>query len=103
MNLRGLATVLAGADSVVVGNTGPAHLAAAVGTPVVEVFAPTVPADRWRPWGVPSVLLGQQSIGCAGCRSRSCPLPEQPCIADIGPEDVLTALDAVAPGRVTHQ
>ena len=34
---------------VVVGNTGPAHLAAAVGTPVVSLFAPTVPAVRWRP------------------------------------------------------
>ena len=39
-----LAEVLAHADCVVVGNTGPAHLAAAVGTPVVSLFAPTVPA-----------------------------------------------------------
>ena len=42
---------------VVVGNTGPAHLAAAVGTPVVSLFAPTVPAVRWRPWRVPHELL----------------------------------------------
>jgi ADP-heptose:LPS heptosyltransferase len=53
----GLARVLAAADAVVVGNTGPAHLAAAVGTPVVSVFAPTVPAVRWRPWRVPHELL----------------------------------------------
>ncbi|MFL6056831.1 MAG: glycosyltransferase family 9 protein, partial [Actinoallomurus sp.] len=52
-----LAAILAGADAVVVGNTGPAHLAAAVGTPIVSLFAPTVPAVRWRPWGVPHVLL----------------------------------------------
>jgi len=45
-----LADVLAGAACVVAGNTGPAHLAAAVGTPVVSLFAPTVPAVRWRPW-----------------------------------------------------
>ncbi|MBC7291670.1 MAG: glycosyltransferase family 9 protein, partial [Actinotalea sp.] len=51
-----LAAVLAGAACVVVGNTGPAHLAAAVGTPVVSLFAPVVPADRWAPWGVPTVL-----------------------------------------------
>lgn len=41
-----LALLLAGAQVVVVGNTGPAHLAAAVGTPVVSLFAPTVPARR---------------------------------------------------------
>lgn len=44
--LAGLAAVLAGAEAVVVGNTGPAHLAAAVGCPVVSLYAPTVPAVR---------------------------------------------------------
>jgi ADP-heptose:LPS heptosyltransferase len=92
-----LATLLAGAQTVVVGNTGPAHLAAAVGVPVVEVFAPTVPAERWRPWGVPSVLLGHQTIACAGCRHRSCPLPSQPCLADIAAADVVAAVDNLAP------
>src|SRR5206468_2211649 len=51
-SLAELAEVLAGADAVVVGNTGPAHLAAAVGTPLVSLFAPTVPLARWRPWRV---------------------------------------------------
>ena len=50
-----LATVLAAAEAVVVGNTGAAHLAVAVGTPVVSVYAPTVPASRWRPWRQPHV------------------------------------------------
>ena len=57
-SLRELAGVLSGAAAVVVGNTGPAHLAAAVGTPVVSLFAPVVPLERWRPWGVPTVVLG---------------------------------------------
>jgi ADP-heptose:LPS heptosyltransferase len=52
-----LAGVLAGAEVVVVGNTGPAHLAAAVGTPVVSLFAPTVPAARWAPYGVARTVL----------------------------------------------
>ena len=46
--------VLAGAAAVVVGNTGAAHLAAAVGTPVVSLFAPVVPAVRWRPYRRPA-------------------------------------------------
>jgi ADP-heptose:LPS heptosyltransferase len=93
--LRGLAEVLAGAAAVVVGNTGPAHLAAAVGTPVVSLFAPTVPAARWRPWGVPLALLGRQDTPCAGSRARVCPVPGHPCLNEVGVEEVLAALAAV--------
>ena len=98
--LAGLAEVLAGADAVVVGNTGPAHLAAAVGTPVVSLYAPTVPASRWRPWRVPHVLLGLQDIGCAGCRSRVCPIPGQPCIGNIEIDDVVAAVAGLTQATV---
>ena len=98
--LAGLAEVLAGADAVVVGNTGPAHLAAAVGTPVVSLYAPTVPASRWRPWRVPHVLLGLQDIGCAGCRSRVCPIPGQPCIGCIEVDDVVAAVAGLTQATV---
>lgn len=99
-DLAGLAEVLAGADAVVVGNTGPAHLAAAVGTPVVSLYAPTVPAVRWHPWGVPHVLLGAQDIPCAGCRSRVCPIPGQPCLGVVEVDDVVAAVDALADATV---
>jgi hypothetical protein len=56
--LRELARVLSAASCVVVANTGPAHLAAAVGTPVVSLFAPTVPFGQWAPFRVPLVGLG---------------------------------------------
>jgi ADP-heptose:LPS heptosyltransferase len=98
--LAGLAEVLAGADAVVVGNTGPAHLAAAVGTPVVSIFAPTVPAARWRPWRVPHVLLGVQDIGCAGCRRRVCPIPGQPCTGTIGVDEVVAAVASLTGATV---
>ena len=95
-DLRLLAQVLAGAEVVVAGNTGPAHLAAAVGTPIVSVFAPVVPAPRWRPWGVPLVLLGDQGIACAGCRATACPYPDQPCIRSVTPMVVLDAVERLA-------
>lgn len=91
-----LAGVLSGAAAVVCGNTGPAHLAAAVGTPVVSLFAPTVPAVRWRPWRVPHVLLGDQEIPCAGCRARTCPVPGHPCLGSVGVRDVVEALESLA-------
>lgn len=78
-----LAAVLRGARAVVVGNTGPAHLAAAVGTPVVSLFAPTVPAQRWGPHGVPHTILGDQQAACAGTRARACPVPGHPCLASV--------------------
>jgi ADP-heptose:LPS heptosyltransferase len=99
-DLAGLAEVLAGASALVVGNTGPAHLAAAVGIPVVSLFAPTVPAVRWRPWRVPHVLLGLQDIECRNCRARVCPIEGHPCIESVSVGDVLVALDRLtAPER----
>ncbi|GAA2536744.1 MULTISPECIES: glycosyltransferase family 9 protein [Streptomyces] len=88
-----LAGVLAGAACAVTGNTGPAHLAAAVGTPVVSLFAPVVPAERWRPYGVPYVLLGDQRAPCAGTRARQCPVPGHPCLDDVTALDVVAAVD----------
>jgi ADP-heptose:LPS heptosyltransferase len=95
-SLAELAEVLAGAACVVVGNTGPAHLAAAVGTPVVSLFAPTVPAVRWRPWRVPQELLFVD-VPCAGCRARECPVECHPCLAGVEPGAVLGAVDRLAP------
>jgi ADP-heptose:LPS heptosyltransferase len=96
LDVAGLARVMAGAAAVVVGNTGPAHLAAAVGTPVVSLYAPTVPAVRWRPWMVPHVLLGDQDIECAGCRARQCPVPGHPCLEGVDPDEVVGAVLVLA-------
>lgn len=105
-----LSAVVAAASVVVCGNTGPAHLAAAVGTPVVSIYAPTVPAVRWRPWMVPHVLLGRQDIGCAGCRARVCPVAGHPCVSGVPVGDVVDAVealagrgDAPAPGPGAHR
>ncbi|MER6772526.1 glycosyltransferase family 9 protein [Streptomyces bacillaris] len=89
---RTLAGVLRNADVLVSGNTGPAHLAAAVATPVVSLFAPVVPAERWAPFGVPVRLLGDQSAKCAGSRARHCPVPGHPCLDDVTPQDVVRAV-----------
>ncbi len=73
-----LAAVLARAEVVAVANTGPAHLAAAVGTPVASLFAPTVPWVRWRPWGVPHELLSR------------------PRLAEVEPAEVADAVERLA-------
>ena len=95
-SLSELASVLEGASAVVVGNTGPAHLAAAVGTPVVSIFAPVVPVERWGPWGVPHVVLGDQRAACRGSRARECPVLGHPCVSTIAPLQVSDAVKELA-------
>lgn len=91
-DLATLAGVLAGAMCAVACNSGPAHLAAAVGTPVVSLFSPVVPAERWRPFGVPTVLLGDQRAPCAGTRARECPVRGHPCLSGISPDRIADAV-----------
>ena len=93
-----LADVLAGAACVVVANTGPAHLAAAVATPVVSWFAPVVPASRWAPYGVPHVLLGDQGAPCRDSRARVCPVPGHPCLSGVPAVAVVEAVDRLTVG-----
>ena len=92
LSLAELAAVLDGAAAVVVGNTGPAHLAAAVGTPVVSLFSPVVPAARWAPYGVPTVLLGDQDAPCRLTRARECPVSGHPCLTSVTAGDVVAAV-----------
>lgn len=98
LELAELASVFADAGAVVAPNTGPAHLAAAVGTPVVSLFAPVVSASRWAPYGVPTVVLGDQGAPCAGSRAQHCPVEGHPCLA-IDPEEVVRAVRALSHRR----
>lgn len=97
-DLRTLSGVLARADAVVVGNTGPAHLAAAVGTPVACLFSPVVPAIKWAPYGVPLELLGDQTAECRLTRARYCPVPGHPCLDSVSPEQVADAVERLISG-----
>jgi ADP-heptose:LPS heptosyltransferase len=103
LDLSELGAVIAGADAIVVGNTGPAHLAAAVGTPVVSLFSPVVPAAGWHPWQVPYRLLGDQRAPCAMTRARACPVEGHPCLNSVTVDEVIGALeDLIALARPAH-
>ena len=91
LSLRELAAVLGGADVVVVPNR-PSPLAAAVGTPVVSLFAPVVSPQQWAPYGVPRVVLGDQEAPCRDTRLRTCTVPGHPCLTSICPSEVVAAV-----------
>ena len=92
LELDELATVIAAAAGVVVANTGPAHVAAALNRPVVSLFSPVVPASRWAPYRTRSVLLGDQDAPCRGTRAQLCPVPGHPCLTSVTGQDVLRAV-----------
>jgi ADP-heptose:LPS heptosyltransferase len=106
LDLAELAHLVAACEVLVSGNTGPAHLAAAVGTPIVSVFAPVVPRSQWLPWSSQVAVLGEDDIACEGCRARECPFPGQPCLASVDGTALLRAVHRcieLAPSPVGDQ
>jgi ADP-heptose:LPS heptosyltransferase len=95
------AAVIRDAAALVVGNSSGIHIASAVGTPVVTIFAPTILPARFAPYGVPFAMLGDHAIACAGCRARICPFGGQPCTAVVTVDDVVTALHSLGLERRT--
>lgn len=92
LDVAQLAAVLDRAEVTVVANTGPAHLSAAVGTPVVSLFAPVVPARRWAPFGVPVELLGDQDAPCKDTRWTACQIDGHPCLASVSAAQIVSAV-----------
>jgi len=69
-DIKTLAAVLRGAACVVTNDTGPMHLAAALGRPIVAIFGPTS-VDVAGPYGRGHILLADRA-DCARCYRRSC-------------------------------
>ena len=101
-DLAGLAGVIARAGALVVGNTGPAHVAAALGVPVVSLFAPTVGYGQWGPYRVPVVRLGDATAPCRDTRVTTCPVPGHPCLASVDPQQVVEAVGLLAAGKAAE-
>lgn len=88
LSLEAMAALLALSPVLVSNNTGPVHMAAAVGTPVVDLYALTNPQHT--PWQVPSRVLFQD-VPCRYCYKSVCPQPHHGCLRGVRPEDVARA------------
>ncbi|MGJ7914100.1 lipopolysaccharide heptosyltransferase II [Massilia sp. LXY-6] len=75
-------------------NSGPAHVAAAVGTPVVDLYALTNPQHT--PWRVRSRVLFQD-VPCRFCFKSTCPAGHHACLAEVAPERVVDAVLELLP------
>jgi ADP-heptose:LPS heptosyltransferase len=88
LSLGELAALLTGARLLLSNNSGPVHLAAALGTPVVDVYALTNPQHT--PWRVPSRVLSHD-VPCRNCLKSVCPLVHNDCIRRVEPSQLVDA------------
>jgi lipopolysaccharide heptosyltransferase II len=88
LDLAQLGALIEEADLLISNNTGPAHIAAAVGTPVVDLYALTNPQHT--PWQVPSRVLFHD-VPCRNCYKSVCPAGHHDCLKRVAPEAVATA------------
>ncbi|MXV82490.1 lipopolysaccharide heptosyltransferase II [Candidatus Poribacteria bacterium] len=74
-------------------DSGPMHIAAAVGTPTVSLFGPTDPV-RHRPYGVGHTVI-EKSVSCRPCYKRTCHRQDTPhlCMQKIGTDEVVKAVE----------
>jgi ADP-heptose:LPS heptosyltransferase len=107
LSLGELAALIAGAQVIVCNNSGPVHIAAAVGTPVAVLYALTNPQHT--PWRVPARVLFHD-VPCRNCLKSVCPEGHHDCLERVDPAEVAhAALDLFRPlpgvplNPTTHQ
>jgi lipopolysaccharide heptosyltransferase II len=88
LDLPTLAALISLAPVLITNNTGPAHMAAATGTPVVDLYALTNPQHT--PWAVPQRVLFHD-VPCKYCYKSVCPEGHQDCLAKVPPAAVVHA------------
>jgi heptosyltransferase-2 len=102
LGLRASASLISRAAVLVTNDSAPLHLATAVGTPVVALFGPTVPAFGFGPRRPGDLTLGVDQLPCRPCSKHGperCPLGHHRCMRDLSVETVAAAVTAVLSGE----
>lgn len=88
LTLGELAALIASAQVTVCNNSGPAHMAAALGTPVVVLYALTHPQHT--PWRAKARVLNND-VPCRNCLKNVCPERHHDCLLKVDADDVADA------------
>ncbi|MBC8278583.1 MAG: lipopolysaccharide heptosyltransferase II [FCB group bacterium] len=86
------AALISKAAVMIANDSAAGHIAAAVSTPVVSIFGPTVPGFGFAPYGEKNAVIGHPDLYCRPCRihgSRKCPEKHFRCMLEVKPERVL--------------
>jgi lipopolysaccharide heptosyltransferase II len=90
-NLKQLAALLSRLTLLVSNDSGPMHLAAAMGTPVVGIYGPTRP-DLQGPWGESHETVVKAGLPCLGCNGVTCKIVTHDCMKKLEVEAVWEAV-----------
>jgi lipopolysaccharide heptosyltransferase II len=93
LSLSHSAALLARCACLVSSDTGPLHLATAVGTPVVGLYGSTDPRRTGPIGGGHRVLI--KDLPCVPCEEKDCPLGARACMSEITTDDVYEAVRKV--------
>ena len=96
------ARTLEAADLVVGADSGPAHLAAAVGTPVVVLFSGTNNPQQWQSTGR-QVAVVRESVECSPCHRERCPRANHPCMTRLKPQQVMVEVEKLLSKMRIHR
>jgi ADP-heptose:LPS heptosyltransferase len=88
LTLGECAASIALARVLIANNSGPVHIAAALGTPVVDLYALTNPQHT--PWRVPHRVLFHD-VPCRWCYRSVCPQGHHACLREVAPAQVVDA------------
>lgn len=93
ISLKASAALLSYCDFYIGLDTGPTHLAAAIGLPCIALYSGRDNPGRFEPLGGKHIIL-RKDISCAPCRliGKKCPLPDHPCMSGITVEMVWEAI-----------
>jgi lipopolysaccharide heptosyltransferase II len=95
INLPELRALIARSGLFVGGDTGPLHIAATTGTPIVGIYGPTLP-ERSAPWRDPQAVTESVQISglpCRPCEQRACEPGDFRCLTRITPDSVIAAAE----------
>jgi ADP-heptose:LPS heptosyltransferase len=81
-SLLELAALLRRCALMITNDSGPMHLATAVGTPVIGIYGPTNPVLQG-PYGSQNVVVRREGLSCLGCNRTTCDIGLL-CMAELG-------------------
>lgn len=88
LTLGELAALIERANVLISNNSGPVHLASALGTPVVDLYALTNPQHT--PWQTPNRVLFRD-VECRWCYRSVCPQQHHACLLGVSPAEIVQA------------
>ncbi|MGP3778899.1 lipopolysaccharide heptosyltransferase II [Halanaerobium saccharolyticum] len=92
-SLLELAAILKKASLVISGDTGPVHVAAAVGTNTAAIFGPS-DEEKYAPCGkAKNILIKNTGLYCRPCGEHECPLEHFKCMRELSPEMVVDRIE----------